>query len=115
MAIQRQTVVRKPRGTGARKKAVGCGTAKMSEAAGMILEVFSEEIAMSLLETTLGGNATSAKLLFALAEGQIDCEDGSVVRRLCSFAEGLATEPQWTGEVIEAAVETGFGQREPEG
>ncbi len=114
LARERQAASRKPSGTGARKKAVGRGTAKMTAAAGKTLEENSEKIAKSLLESTLDGNVTSAKLLFALAEGQIDCEDEVVMRRLCSFAEGLASEPEWTGEDVEAAVETGSEQCEPE-
>lgn len=113
LASERRAVVNKPSGTGARKKAVGRGTAKMTAAAGETLEKNSDEIAKSLLESTLGGNASSAKLLFALAEGQIDCEDEVVMRRLCSFAESLASEPEWTDKAVEDAAERDFGTREP--
>jgi hypothetical protein len=68
-----------------------------------------------LCRDSLGGNASSAKLLFALAEGQMDCEDEGVMQCLRSLAEELAAEPEWAAEVIEATAETGFGQHEPEG
>lgn len=114
-ARQRQAVAGRPRGAGVRKQAVSRGTAKMKAAADKKLEDNSEEIAQALLDKTLGGNTTSAKLLFALAEGQIDCEDEVVMRRLCSLAEKLASEPEWAGEDLEADAETGLGGREPEG
>jgi hypothetical protein len=115
LARQRQAVVKRPRGTGAQKKAVGRGTAKMRAAAGKTLEDNSEQIAKSLLDSTLGGNASSARLLFALAEGQIDCEDEVVVRRLCRLADKLAAEPEWDAESIKDAAEMGFSLREGEG
>ena len=113
LARERQAVVRKPRGSGAKKKASSRGTAKMNAAADKTLEENSEKIALSLLESTLGGNASSAKLLFALAEGQIDCEDEGMVRRLYSLAEKLAAEPEWDGETYGVVVEMGSGRHEP--
>jgi hypothetical protein len=74
LARERQAAGRRPHGTGARKQAVSRGTAKMKEAADLAMEALSDEIATSLLDRTVGGNATIAKVLFALAEGQIDCE-----------------------------------------
>jgi len=114
LARERQAAGRRPHGTGARKQAVSRGTAKMKEAADLAMEALSDEIATSLLDRTVGGNATIAKVLFALAEGQIDCEDEAVMERLCSFAERLASEPTWTGPVDEEEAETGFGERELE-
>ena len=87
----------------------------MKAAADKALETNSEAIAKTLVKKTIAGNSTSARLLFALAEGQIDCEDEPVVQRLCSLAEELASEPQWDGELDEAEAEAGLGQREPEG
>jgi hypothetical protein len=87
----------------------------MRAAAGKTLEDNSEQIAKSLLDSTLGGNASSARLLFALAEGQIDCEDEVVVRRLCRLADKLAAEPEWDAESIKDAAEMGFSLREAEG
>jgi hypothetical protein len=114
LARERQAAGRRPHGTGARKQSVSRGTAKMKVAADLAMEVLSDELATSLLDRTVGGNATIAKLLFALAEGKIDCEDEAVMERLCSFAERLASEPAWTGPEDEEEAETGFGEREPE-
>ena len=50
----------------------------------------------------MDGNATSAKLLFALAEGRIDCEDEVVMRQVFSLAEKLELEAPW----LETAGET---------
>jgi hypothetical protein len=115
VARQKKAVQGKPRGTGARKKMAGRGTAKMKAAADKTLSVNSEEIAQALLNKTLAGNTTSAKLLFALAEGQIDCDDEAISGALCSQAQELASEPEWDGEVTETEAETSFGKREPEG
>jgi len=106
LARERQAVVRKPRGSGAKKKASSRGTAKMNAAADRLLENNSEKIAKSLLKGIYKGNVTSAKLLFALAEGQIDCEDEGVMQRVCSLAEQLAAEPAWVDEANEAAAES---------
>lgn len=104
---QRQTVVKKPSGTGLQKKAVSRGTAKMSVAADKALEDNSDDITKALTDNAKKGNATCARLLLALADGQIDCEDEVVMERLCSYAEKLAAEPEWTGdEDIEASIGT---------
>ena len=94
----RQAAVKKPRGTGAQKK-VRRGRARLNAAADEALEVFSKEIVFSLLEKTIDGNVTSAKLLVALAEGQFDCEDEGTMRSLLSLAERLAAEPQCSDEI----------------
>jgi hypothetical protein len=112
---QRRAVAERQRGTGAQKKAVSRGRAKMNEAADKTLEKHSEEIAKSLYESLLGGNATCAKLLFALAEGQIDCEDEVAMERLCSLAEKLAKEPEWVGELDDAEMETILEESEQKG
>ena len=113
LARQKKAVAVRPHGTGSQKKASGRGRAKLNAAADKTLEENSEKIALSLLESTLGGNASSAKLLFALAEGQIDCEDEGMVRRLYSLAEKLAAEPEWDGETYGVVVEMGSGRHEP--
>jgi hypothetical protein len=113
LARQKKAAAGRPHGTGAQKKASGRGRAKLNAAADKTLEENSEKIALSLLESTLGGNASSAKLLFALAEGQIDCEDEGMVRRLYSLAENLAAEPEWDGETYGVVVEMGSGRHEP--
>lgn len=84
------------------QKKVSRGTAKMKEAADETLEANSKKIAESLLQKTLAGNTTSAKLLFELAERKIDAEDEPVMKPLRSLAEELAAEPEWTGEEIDS-------------
>ena len=113
LAGQRQTVVKKPYGARGQEQGVSRGRAKVNEASEMTLTENSEKIAKSLLDGILKGNAASAKLLFALAEGRIDCEDERTMQRLCSFAEKLASEPEWNDDEIEAAAEKGFDECEP--
>jgi hypothetical protein len=103
-AEQGQAVKGKPRGTRTRKKAGSRGAARMSEAAGKALEKNSEQIANSLLQSTLDGNASSAKLLFALAEGQKNSEEKGMKRHFRSMAVKLAAEPQWNAGAIEATI-----------
>jgi hypothetical protein len=105
---QRQAVAGRPHGTETGKKAVSRGTEKMNAAAGKTLEKFSDEITESLHQSLLKGNASIAKLLFALAEGQIDCEDEVVMGRLFTVAEKLASEKAWTGTLSEEEAETSF-------
>jgi len=114
-ARQGQAVAGRPHGRRAGKQVVGRGTAKMKAAADKTLEEHSGEIAEALLSSLRGGNASCAKLLFALAEGQIDCEDEAVVGHFFSLAEKLASEEQWSGTGSEEEDETGFGHREPMG
>lgn len=87
----------------------------MNAAAGKTLEEHSGEIADALFQGLKKGKASLAKLLFALAEGQIDCEDAVVMQRYCSLAEKLAAEQEWTGPVDEAEAEANLEQRQPEG
>jgi hypothetical protein len=105
---KRQAVAQKPHGIGARKKAVSRGTEKMKAAASKALKKHSEQIAVSLLDGTLKGNVTSARLLIALAEGQNDCEDEKPKQHCHRMAERLAIEPEWTGETSKAKTEPGF-------
>ena len=85
----------------ARRKTGGRGSVKMSEAAGRALELNSEEIAATLLKSTLEGNVNSAKLLFALAEGQTSAEEQEkkAEKKNRSVAEMLGMEPEWKEEV----------------
>jgi hypothetical protein len=73
----------------------------MSVEADKALEEHGNEITKGLTESAKKGNATCARLLLALADGQIDCEDEVVMERLCSYAEKLAAEPQWEGSEAE--------------
>lgn len=114
LARQRQAVAGKPRKTGAKQKAGSRGTSKMSAAANKTLEENSEEIAKSLLKSTLGGNVSSAKLLLSLADCQKECKDANVRQCLRSRADELAAEPEWPLELMAAVPEMGFGVSEPE-
>jgi hypothetical protein len=98
---QRQMVVKKQSGTWLQKNAVSCGTAKMSVAADKYLKDNSDDITKALTENAKKGNATCVKLLLALADGQIDCEDEVVMEQLCSYADKLAAEKQWDGPEAE--------------
>lgn len=102
VARQKQVAAKKPHGTGSQQNKVSRGKAKMNAAADRMLEKNRESIAKTLLKKTLEGNMTSAKLLFALAEGQFDCEDATTVKHLLSLAEKLASEPQCSEEMIDA-------------
>jgi hypothetical protein len=97
LGIRRATVRKKSSGTGFEKKKVSPGTAKMSVAADKALEDHSKVITDALAENAKKGNATCVKLLLALADGQIDCEDEVVMEQLCSYADKLAAEEQWDG------------------
>jgi hypothetical protein len=90
-------VVKKSFRTGLQKKAVSPGTAKMSVAADKALKDNSDVITTALTVNAKKGNATCVKLLLALADGQIDCEDEVVMEQLCSYADKLAAEKQWDG------------------
>ena len=114
VAKQKKAAKGKPRGTGTERKKIGRGTAKMKEAANKALENNSDKIAKTLVEKTIAGNSTSARLLFALAEAQADFEDEPAVERQCSLAKELASEAEWDGELDETEAEIGLCQREPE-
>ncbi len=107
--VQKQAVVWKPHGKGSQKKPVNPGKAKMNAAADKTLEKNSAKIAKALLNSTISGNASSAKLLFDLADGQIDLEEEGTMERLCSLAEKLASEPQWEGETAKSTAEPSIG------
>jgi hypothetical protein len=94
---QGQTVRKRSSGTGLEKKAVSRGTAKMAAAADKALEDNSKTITDALTENAKKGNATCAKLLLALADGLIDCEDEVVVQQLWTYAQQLGAEPPWNG------------------
>jgi hypothetical protein len=80
----------------------------MKAAADKALKEHSEQIAVSLLDGTLKGNVTSARLLIALAKGQDDCEDEKPKQHCHSVAERLATEPAWTGKTTKAKTKQAF-------
>lgn len=114
-ARKKQAAVGKLRGTGARKKKSGCGAAKVRQAADKAMMRNFEGLAQSLMQFTLGGNASCAKLLFDLADGQASMEDEGTMRRFRSLAEEWAAEPKWEGEAVDAGAGTDCGQGEGEG
>ncbi|MGA2831675.1 MAG: hypothetical protein ABSE55_01260 [Terracidiphilus sp.] len=94
-------MVKKTSGTGLQKKTVSRGTAKIKAAADKALQDNSERLAKTLIDSAIAGNNTSAKLLLALADGQIDGEDEVVMEQLWSYADKLAAEPPWDGPEAE--------------
>jgi hypothetical protein len=70
----------------------------MSKAADKALGKNSELIAQSLVDSTLKGNASSAKLLLSLSEEQAKGENRNVRSGRRSVAGMLAAEPQWGAE-----------------
>ena len=95
-----QAAAGKPRGT--ETKAVNPGKATLIKAMDRKFGENSEKIAQKLIDTVLGNDWTGAKLLYAMADGQINCEDPVVMSQLCSYAEGLESERQLTGDEVVA-------------
>jgi len=87
-----QAAAGKPRGTGA--QAVNPGKAMLIKAMDRKFGENSEKIAQKLIDTVLGNDWTGAKLLYAMADGQIDCENVAVVSTLYSYAQTLGSEQQ---------------------
>jgi hypothetical protein len=85
----------------------GGGVKTLREAANKAVGQNSAKITKSLLEKTLGGNATIAKLLFSLAEGQAEKADVGKHRRKRSVALKLAAEPVWDDDAVGAVTEMG--------
>ena len=73
----------------------------MATEADKALEEHGKEITKALRESAEKGNATCARLLLALADGLIDCEDEAVVEQLWTYAQQLAAEKQWEGPPAE--------------
>ena len=104
LARKWQAAAGKPRGTGAQAKAVNPGKAKLNAEADKTVGKNSAKIARALLKSWMDdGDKTCLKLLFALADGRINCEDPVVMSQLCSYAESLKSEQQVTGDEVEEA------------
>ncbi|MGA3160798.1 MAG: hypothetical protein ABSC77_06235 [Terracidiphilus sp.] len=88
----RQAAAGKPRGT--ETKTVNPGKAKLNAVADKKVGKSSVRIVNALFKSLIKGNATSAKLLFDLADGLINCEDPVVMSQLCSYAQTLESEQQ---------------------
>jgi hypothetical protein len=114
-ATKRQAAFGKLRGTGAQPQAVNPGKAKLHAAADKTVGENSEKIAQKLLKSWINkGDLTCAKMLFALADGRINCEDPVVMKQLCRYAATLASEPQVTDAEVEAFAEKEQDEGEPE-
>lgn len=79
---------------GGRKKSAKPSKAvnKLSKAVGKKVEENSEQIAQSLLDSTLQGHVLSARLLVSLAERPAEELEEAEQRRLISLAENLQDE-----------------------
>jgi hypothetical protein len=96
-----QAAAGKPRGT--ETKAVNPGKSKLNATADKKVGKNSARIVNALFNSLVKDkNTTSAKLLFDLADGRINCEDPVVMSQLCSYAEGLESERQLTGDEVVA-------------
>jgi hypothetical protein len=95
-----QAAAGKPRGT--ETKAVNPGKAMLIAALDKKIGEKSGEMADKLVNDFLAGKETSMKMLNALADELINCEDPVVMSQLCSYAEGLESERQLTGDEVVA-------------
>jgi hypothetical protein len=111
LAKKWQAAAGKPRGTGMQAKANNQGKAQLIAAADKKVRKNSARIVNALYNGLIKkGNATSAKLLFDLADGLINCEDPVVMSQLCSYAATLASEQQLTDEEVDAKTEQDEGE-----
>ena len=114
-ARMRQAAVGKPRGTGVQPQAVNPGKAMLNAEADKKVGDNRAKIVNALFNNLIKkGNMVSAKLLFALADGRINCEDPVVMKKLCRYAARLASEPELTDVEVEALTENELDEDEPE-
>jgi len=96
-----QAAAGKPRGT--ETKAVNPGKSQLNAEADNKLRDNKTKIVDALYDSGIkSGNLMSLKLLIDLADGRINCEDPVVMSQLCSYAEGLKSERQLTGDEVVA-------------
>ena len=107
MVVARKWQATAGRSRGTETKTVNPGKAKLIVQADMKVKEYSADIVNALYKSLIDGNATSAKLLFDLADGLINCEDPVVMSQLCSYAESLTLEKQVAAEAL---VETEQGE-----
>jgi hydroxypyruvate isomerase len=110
-----QAAAGKPRGTGAQAQAINPGKAKLIAAVDKKVGENSETIAQKLIDSVKNGDWTGAKLLYAMADGLIDCENKEVVSQLISYAQTLETERQLTDTEAEAAAKREQDEGDPAG
>jgi hypothetical protein len=82
-------------GRNRKTKDAGRGTQLLSKAAEREIKENIGTIANLLLNSTLGGNVNSARLLVALADGQTETAVGTKKRRGLSQAQKLGKEQEW--------------------
>jgi hypothetical protein len=116
LAMKWQAAAGRPRGTGVQPQAVNPGKAKLNAQADKKVGDNRETIVDTLYNNMVEkGNMVSAKLLFALADGRINCEDPVVMKKLCRYAARLASEPELTDTEVEALAEKELDEGEAEG
>jgi hydroxypyruvate isomerase len=115
LAKKWQAAAGKPRGTGAQAQAINPGKAKLIAAVDKKVGENSETIAQKLIDSVKNGDWTGAKLLYAMADGLIDCENKEVVSQLISYAQTLETERQLTDTEAEAAAKREQDEGDPAG
>lgn len=89
------------RKTGTQVKAVNPGKAKLIAELDKQIGEQCSKMAEKLIADFIAGKATSMKMLCALADELINCENVEVMSQLCSVAERLALEPQVAEDVKE--------------
>jgi len=94
------------RGTGTQVKAVNPGKAKLIAELDKQIGEQCSEMVKKLIDDFIAGKATSMRMLCALADELIDCENPEVMSQLCSVAEKLRLEPQVTEDVKEETGES---------
>jgi hypothetical protein len=96
----------KPRGSGTQAQAINPGKSKLNAAADKKVGKNSARIVNALFNSLVKDkNTTSAKLLFDLADGLINCEDPVVMNQLCSYVQTLESEQQLAADAIDEKAE----------
>jgi hypothetical protein len=95
----------KPRGTGTQAQAINPGKAKLIAAVDKEIGEQCSEMAVKLVKDFLAGKATSMKVLCALADELINCENLAVVSELCTYALTLKTEQQVSADTTDEEAE----------
>lgn len=105
----------KSRGTGTQVKAVNPGKAKLIAAVDKEVGEKSDAMAKKLVADFLAGKETSMKMLCALADELIDCENMPELSRVCSRAQTLASERQLAADAIDEEAEKKLDESEVKG
>ncbi|WP_348264073.1 hypothetical protein P8935_05945 [Telmatobacter sp. DSM 110680] len=75
------------------------GAAHMREAADLVMEKDSLEIAKALSKSSKNGQIQSIKFLYELAEHNEKAGEDDGARKFRSMASELANAPEWTGDL----------------